>query len=146
MLRQPHKDNKGFTIIEVLIVLAIAGLIMLIVFLAVPALRRNSNNTEIRNEASRVLTAANEWVTNSNGAMPSSTAHATQIRDSAGTSRITNVTIGTTTTNVAVGSARIAAPGVCNNNVVASGTGRQLAIQFGLESGGGTPTQACISM
>ncbi|HPW47952.1 MAG TPA: prepilin-type N-terminal cleavage/methylation domain-containing protein, partial [Candidatus Saccharibacteria bacterium] len=35
------KDQKGFTIIEVLIVLAIAALILLIVFLAVPALQRN---------------------------------------------------------------------------------------------------------
>jgi prepilin-type N-terminal cleavage/methylation domain-containing protein len=34
-------NKKGFTIIEVLIVLAIAGVIMVIVFLAVPALQRN---------------------------------------------------------------------------------------------------------
>ncbi|MDQ3065292.1 MAG: prepilin-type N-terminal cleavage/methylation domain-containing protein, partial [bacterium] len=41
MLSRIKNNNKGFTIIEVLIVLAIAGLIMLIVFLAVPALQRN---------------------------------------------------------------------------------------------------------
>ena len=35
---------KGFTIIEVMIVLALAGILMLVVLLAVPALQRNSRN------------------------------------------------------------------------------------------------------
>ena len=40
MLNKLKKSDKdGFTIIEVMIVLAIAGLILLIVFLAVPALQ-----------------------------------------------------------------------------------------------------------
>jgi prepilin-type N-terminal cleavage/methylation domain-containing protein len=39
------KNEQGFTIIEVMIVLVIAAVIMLIVFLAVPALQRNSRNT-----------------------------------------------------------------------------------------------------
>ena len=34
------RKSEGFTIIEVLVVLAIAGLIMVVVFLAVPALQR----------------------------------------------------------------------------------------------------------
>ncbi|HUS26041.1 MAG TPA: type II secretion system protein [Nevskiaceae bacterium] len=37
-------QSKGFTIIEVLIVLAIAGLILLIVFLIVPSAKRSSRN------------------------------------------------------------------------------------------------------
>ena len=45
MLSKLKKSNQGFTIIEVMIVLAIAGLILLIVFLAVPALQRNGRNT-----------------------------------------------------------------------------------------------------
>jgi prepilin-type N-terminal cleavage/methylation domain-containing protein len=40
MSKKLSKKEKGFTIIEVMIVLAIAGLIMLVVFLAVPALQR----------------------------------------------------------------------------------------------------------
>lgn len=67
MLDRLHKDNKGFTIIEVLIVLAIAGLIMLIVFLAVPALQRNSRNTQRSNDAARVAGAINECLSNNNG-------------------------------------------------------------------------------
>ena len=64
------KNRSGFTIIEVLIVLAIAGLILLIVFLAVPALQRNSRNTQIRNSAASVLGGVSEFVTNNNGQMP----------------------------------------------------------------------------
>lgn len=61
------ENQKGFTIIEVLIVLAIAGLIMVIVFLAVPALQRNSRNTQRSNDASRVAAAVNECLNNNNG-------------------------------------------------------------------------------
>lgn len=67
MFSKLHKDNKGFTIIEVLIVLAIAGLIMLIVFLAVPALQRNSRNTQRNNDAALIGGAINECLNNKNG-------------------------------------------------------------------------------
>lgn len=62
-----QKREEGFTIIEVLIVLAIAGLIILIVFLAVPALQRNSRNTQRNNDASQIITSVNECLTNRNG-------------------------------------------------------------------------------
>lgn len=65
------KRSEGFTIIEVLIVLAIAGLIMLIVFLAVPALQRNSRNTQRKADVSAVLGAWAEFVNNNNGTQPS---------------------------------------------------------------------------
>lgn len=45
-----HPQFHGFTIIEVMIVLAIAALIMMVVFLAVPALRRAERN-HMRKEA-----------------------------------------------------------------------------------------------
>ncbi|MDQ5953755.1 MAG: hypothetical protein QG562_419 [Patescibacteria group bacterium] len=61
-------NQKGFSIIEVLIVLAIAGLIMLIVFLAVPALQRNSRNTAREADASKILAAVNQCLSNRNGA------------------------------------------------------------------------------
>lgn len=61
------KRQQGFTIIEVLIVLAIAGLIMLIVFLAVPSLQRNSRNTQRSSDAARIAGAINECLGNNNG-------------------------------------------------------------------------------
>jgi len=68
-MSQNTKTNKGFTIIEVLIVLAIAGLIMLIVFLAVPALQRNSRNTSRRSDVSRVLGVVQEVINNNSNSM-----------------------------------------------------------------------------
>jgi prepilin-type N-terminal cleavage/methylation domain-containing protein len=71
--RQPISEGwqraKGFTIIEVLIVLAIAGLIMVIVFMAVPALQRNSRNTRYRTEANQLLAAYAEFI-NTNSRTP----------------------------------------------------------------------------
>jgi len=65
-----RKSLTGFTIIEVLIVLAIAGLILLIVFLAVPALQRNSRNTQRRSEIARMVGALQEGITNNGGQIP----------------------------------------------------------------------------
>jgi prepilin-type N-terminal cleavage/methylation domain-containing protein len=70
--RKAHDSNRGFTIIEVLIVLAIAGLILLIVFLAVPALQRNSRNTAIKNDVQNVVGGVSEYQGANNGALPKS--------------------------------------------------------------------------
>ena len=59
--------SRGFTIVEVLIVLAIAGVIMLVVFLAVPTLQRNSRNTQRRADVSHLGGVLNEWVGNHQG-------------------------------------------------------------------------------
>jgi prepilin-type N-terminal cleavage/methylation domain-containing protein len=64
------KNQRGFTIIEVLIVLAIAGLIMLIVFMAVPALQRNSRNTQRKNDVSALLSTYSEYISNNGGKVP----------------------------------------------------------------------------
>ena len=70
MLKNIKKRAEGFTIIEVLIVMAIAGLILLIVFLAVPALQRNSRNTQRRNDVAGILGAVTEFANNNNGTLP----------------------------------------------------------------------------
>ena len=66
-IRDKFKEQTGFTIIEVMIVLAIAAVIMLIVFLAIPALQRNSRNTQRSNDAARIAGAINECLANNNG-------------------------------------------------------------------------------
>ena len=63
-------NKKGFTIIEVVLVLAIAGLIFLMVFIALPALQRSQRNTQRENDMSRLLTAVNDYQTNNNGKTP----------------------------------------------------------------------------
>lgn len=75
------KREEGFTIIEVLIVLAIAGLIILIVFLAVPALQRNSRNTQRKNDASLLASAVSECLNNKNGQVDKCNDYATEIKD-----------------------------------------------------------------
>lgn len=70
MLNRLKKNNQGFTIIEVMIVLAIAGLIMLIVFLAVPALQRSSRNTQRKNDIASLAGAVSNYISNNNGAVP----------------------------------------------------------------------------
>jgi prepilin-type N-terminal cleavage/methylation domain-containing protein len=70
MLNKLRKRTEGFTIIEVLIVLAIAGLILLIVFLAVPALQRNSRNTQRKNDASAMAGAIANYISNNGGKLP----------------------------------------------------------------------------
>lgn len=64
------KRNQGFTIIEIMIVLAIAGLIMLIVLIAVPALQRSARNTSRKNDVGDIASALSNWVTNNNGQVP----------------------------------------------------------------------------
>lgn len=73
MLSKIKKSNsEGFTIIEVMIVLAVAALILLIVLLAVPALQRTSRNTALKNDASSVSAAISTSISDNNGTIPSS--------------------------------------------------------------------------
>ena len=65
--------KKGFTIIEVVLVLAIAGLIFLMVFIALPALQRSQRNTRRRQDMARILSALNDYQANNNGQMPCQT-------------------------------------------------------------------------
>jgi len=61
-----RKRQEGFTIIEVMIVLAIAAVILLIVLLAVPALQRNSRNTQRNNDVASLAAAINTCMANHN--------------------------------------------------------------------------------
>lgn len=70
MLKSIKKNRDGFTIIEVLIVLAIAALIMIIVFLAVPALQKSARNTQRRTDVSAVVAAISNYISDNNGNVP----------------------------------------------------------------------------
>ncbi|MGH7195199.1 MAG: type II secretion system protein [Candidatus Saccharimonadales bacterium] len=69
-IKQRKSDNQGFTIIETMIVLAIAGLILLIVFLAVPALQRSARNTQRKNDVSAIGAALSNYIDNNGGQFP----------------------------------------------------------------------------
>lgn len=72
-VQSTHKQ-KGFTIIEVVLVLAIAGLIFLMVFIALPALQRSQRDTQRRNDLSRAQTAVNSYRSNNRNALPANIA------------------------------------------------------------------------
>ena len=84
MSKQLTKKTSGFTIIEVIIVLAIAGVIMLVVFLAVPALQRTTRNTTRKREIGRIASSVTNFVANNNGTAPSTAAHVQTILSDAG--------------------------------------------------------------
>ena len=65
--------TQGFTIIEVVLVLAIAGLIFLIVFLALPALQRSQRDTQRKNDLSRFMSQLTQYQSNHQGAIPTGT-------------------------------------------------------------------------
>ena len=68
--QQNNSSERGFTIIEVVLVLAIAGLIFLMVFIALPALQRSQRDTQRRDDLARVSQALTQYQTNNNGRLP----------------------------------------------------------------------------
>lgn len=158
-----NRKQEGFTIIEVLIVLAIAGLIMLVVFLAVPALQRNSRNNQYRTEANSLATAYGEISANKGGGTLTASVSATASSDAARVLAAANSKVVTrfevapnSATAIAEGAA--AGPNTVNltsalartgakctapdSGVAAAGTTRQIALYFVVETaGGGTQLQ-----
>ena len=61
------KNKTGFTIIEVVLVLAIAGLIFLMVFIALPALQRSQRDQARRTDVGLVAAAVRNWRSNNRG-------------------------------------------------------------------------------
>jgi len=61
---------SGFTIVEILIVLAIAGLILLMVFEAIPALERSSRNSQRKQDVSALLQGVAHYELDNSGDFP----------------------------------------------------------------------------
>lgn len=100
------KESKGFTIIEVLIVLAIAGLIMAVVLIAIPGLQRSQANTAAKTDATHIVAALTDFVSNNNGSLPSTPADfVTVYKSVAGINKLlaNNLTSGTPTIGVLSG-------------------------------------------
>lgn len=120
-MRKIQKPNsRGFTIIEVLIVLAIAGLIIAIVLFAVPTLQRNGRNTAAKSDANQLLSYMSDFTANNDGAVP--------------TAGASSVTAGAVTINNATGNA--------TNGKIQSGT----SVTFTSTIGAVTPTPGAITV
>lgn len=68
-----NRKQQGFTIIEVVLVLAIAGLIFLMVFIALPTLQRNQRDTQRRDDIARMKAQISQYQANNKGAVPANT-------------------------------------------------------------------------
>ena len=73
-MKNVKKNNKGFTIIEVVLVLAIAGLIFLIVFLALPRLQRSRRDTQRKNDGGNLVAQLENYGSAHNGSLTGLTA------------------------------------------------------------------------
>ena len=65
-----HKLNYGFTIIEVVLVLAISRLIFLMIFLGLPALQRNQQNTAQKQDYSTIASVIQTYKANNKVEFP----------------------------------------------------------------------------
>ncbi len=152
-----QRKIEGFTIIEVMIVLAIAGLIMLIVFLAVPALQRNAHNTSIKNDVAGILAGMNEYSDNNNGTLPTAAGTVANSKFKLGpnttcaaTDNCVTVKVGyvdtvssptsaVSTTAPALGTVKIFTKATCagtnDNTPTGGGSGRQFVAFYTLEGG-----------
>lgn len=142
------KSDRGFTVIEIMIVLAIAGIILLIVFLAVPALQRNSRNTQGRNDVQIYMGAVTEWSTNNNGKIPSSNGEIAAVNLLANTSFMTEPTTnsgftGSDNATPGLGIMRYHAGGKCNAGDAEAGSPRAFVVRFSVEDSTGSPVEQC---
>lgn len=161
-----QNKEKGFTIIEVVLVLAIAGLIFLMVFIALPALQRGQRDQARKTEVSSVASAIESYRSNNRGATPTAvqigqyiTGNNSATLDSGAVILVrhrTGTGSATVTANVSGGTSPVA-PAVSGDTIVVytnskcgtsssqivAGTTRQTAIVTALESGAASGTVYC---
>jgi len=155
MLKKLKKPNsEGFTIIEIMIVLAIAGLILLIVFLAVPALQRNARNTAIKNDDSTLAGGITTYQSDNNGTIPTSVAGtgSVVIKSASGNSETSKVQGSTAVTTIAAvpatvptGTVQVLIGQTCPTALGGTGTTstRAFSIFYSVETSGGN-TLTCL--
>ena len=151
MSKQELKQ-KGFTIIEVVLVLAIAALIFLMVFIALPALQKSQRDTARKNDVSVISGAVSSWQGNNrSGTFPT----AAQVREYAdnvsGNTDLAVLTVGAApsaddeavtvandATVVVYPEAKCDTVGASGAITLDRGTKRQYAVVTRLESGNNT--------
>jgi hypothetical protein len=128
---------------------------MLIIFLAVPALQRNSRNTQYKNDASAYAAAVNEWTQNNNGTLPKAADLTTATSGVNALAKLSQFTAPTTEVTTAQ-SSPLTTQGLTYNRGVkcdpanvgntVAGTAHTAAVRYTVEtSGSGLATQ-CIDV
>lgn len=146
---QTKKTMKGFTIIEVVLVLAIAGLIFLMVFIALPALQRSQRDQARKNDVSTVASAVTSYSSNNRGTFPTAeniTGYLDNLSEnSKNSSGGPNVLVNTTANNgdniapsdtqIIVVKGKTCGSTDTDGAVMSTGTARQFSVVTKLESG-----------
>ncbi|CAN5405824.1 hypothetical protein BH10PAT4_BH10PAT4_2010 [soil metagenome] len=150
--------EKGFTIIEVVLVLAIAGLIFLMVFIALPALQRSQRDSARKSEVGTVASSITSYQSNNRGTAPTAvqigqyvTGNNTAVLESGSTITVRSVAYGVGINLTADLTASATVDNVLNpdeilvyfgykcdpsnSSALIRGTSRQAAIAVALESG-----------
>jgi len=125
-------NKRGFTIIEVVLVLAIAGLIFLMVFIALPNMQRSQRDTQRRNDYAALSAGLVQYMTNNNGKMPTAATGLDKLLNSQGqgptgtnyTVSIVNATANGTATLTVQEGVIIVKNAVCGTLTAASGVGK----------------------
>lgn len=137
------KKEKGFTIIEVVLVLAIAGLIFLMVFIALPALQSSQRDTARKNDVGTVGAAVNSYMSNNRGTFPTTASIESYVTGvSANTTSVSVGTAGTTSIAPEDGVVQIIQRTRCSDSTdtsqaLVAGTTRQYTVTTKLEAGNG---------
>lgn len=139
------RKQQGFTIIEVVLVLAIAGLIFLMVFLALPALQRSQKDSTRRSSLSTFTAQITQFQANNKGKVPKTAdvdTFVTGYMASNWTDPTTGAAYVKAANNAAVDTATV--PGtwfyteasVCDGEAITGGQDRNFAVRMKLEGAG----------
>lgn len=144
------KGKAGFTIIEVVLVLAIAGLIFMMVFVALPALQRSQRDTARKNDVSIVSAAVTSYSSSNNGKFPTTAQLGSYVTEVSENTILENITVAPNTTiptsgvliKVEDSAIRVIKGSKCgtsdkDNQQLLPGTTRQYTVVTKLESGNG---------
>lgn len=134
------QNQKGFTIIEVVLVLAIAGLIFLMVFVALPALQRNQADTARKNDASIVASAVTTYTGNNRGDFPEDDGDLQSYVENLSEFEPSDIDIRDNETLPSADDQIYVYQGkkcVAGDDVIGDGSSRQVAVVLKLEGGNG---------
>ena len=152
MNRQQKQNEKGFTIIEVVLVLAIAALIFLMVFIALPALQESQRDSQRPQDLSRAQTALNQFQSNNRNQVPDAGDYDTELKDRYLLADSSNSTFedpsrgeynfvdgsdgGEPTYNDDEAQIFVTVGSVCDGEGLKDGASRNVAFRMALEGGG----------
>ena len=133
------QSNKGFTIIEVVLTLAIAGLIFLMVFVALPALQSGQRDTARKQDVGNVGTAINNYSSANRGKLPTTQLLSGNTAGTPGSEFLTSVSDNVTRVVITGTQAAAATPGA---KTAVDGV---IDVYIGTRCGTVTKTQATVS-